>query len=50
MFVVKIESVDRSCHTLSTDAEAQKARFIASGIAEEDIEIVEQETFNPPVE
>lgn len=50
MFVVKINGVDRSCHTLSSDADAQKARFIANGVAEEDTEIAEQESFNPPAE
>jgi len=50
MFVIKINDVDSSAHTLSGDADAQKARFIANGIAEEDIEIVEQDSFNPPQE
>jgi hypothetical protein len=50
MFVIKINSIDSSCHSQECDALAQKARFIESGIAEIDIAIVEQEEFNPPQE
>lgn len=48
MFVTKINGVDLSCHTQQGDAELQKARFIAQGISESDLTIVEQETYDPP--
>lgn len=46
MFVIKINGVDSSCHTLQVDAEAQQQRFIDGGAT--NIEIVETDTFNPP--
>ena len=50
MFVVTINSIDRSCHTQECDALAQKQRFIASGELEENIAIVEKDTYAPPQE
>jgi hypothetical protein len=48
MWVIKINDVDSSCHTQECDANDQKVRFLVSGVAEADIQIVEQDTFNPP--
>jgi hypothetical protein len=48
MFVIKINSIDSSCHTQECDALVQKDRFIASGVLEASIEIVESDVFNPP--
>lgn len=48
MWIVKINSVDSSCHTQECDALTQKDMFITSGVLEASIEIVEQATFNPP--
>lgn len=48
MFVIKIAAVESSCHTQECDAIDQKARFIANGVLESDIQIVEQDTYNPP--
>lgn len=48
MWVIKINDIESSCHTQEGDANDHKARLIANGIAEEDIEIIEQESFNPP--
>lgn len=46
MFIVQINSVDTSRHTLEIDAEAQKQRYLDQGHS--DIEIVEKDTFEPP--
>lgn len=48
MWVLKINNVDSSCHSLESDADAQKQRFIDLGTLETDIEVVETDTFNPP--
>lgn len=48
MFVVKISGNDSSCHTNECDALDQKARLIANGTAEDQITLVEQDSFNPP--
>lgn len=48
MFVVKVNGNDVSAHTLQIDADAQKLRLIASGVAEQDIETVESDSYNPP--
>jgi hypothetical protein len=48
MFVIKISNVESSCHTQECDALEQKARFIESGVLEENIEIVDQSVFTPP--
>lgn len=52
MFVVeqKISDVwtDHSCHTISEDADWQKAKLIASGVLEDDARITEKESYNPP--
>jgi len=50
MFVITINGIDRSRHTQQFDADAQKQRFIDSGISENDISIVEKDTFEPPQE
>lgn len=46
MYIVQINLIDSSCHTLQIDAEVQKQRFLDSG--EVSIEIIENDTFNPP--
>jgi hypothetical protein len=46
MFIVTINSVDSSEHTLLVDANDQKARFESEG--KENIEVIEKSTFNPP--
>jgi hypothetical protein len=48
MWVIKINSIDSSCHTQECDALTQKSIFISSGVLEANIEIVEQNEFNPP--
>lgn len=50
MFIVQINEEDKSCHTQECDAITQKQMFMDSGISEEDIEIVEKDTFEPPQE
>jgi len=50
MFIVQINNVDCSCHTQSIDAETQKQRYLDSGIAEENILIIEKDTFEPSQE
>jgi hypothetical protein len=45
MFIVQISGVDSSCHTQELDAEAQQARFLATGAI--DVVIVEKDSFNP---
>jgi len=50
MFIVQINEIDSSCHTQECDALDQKQRFINSGTLEEDIAIVEKDTFEPPQE
>ncbi len=48
MFIVQINSIDRSGHTQECDSLSQKQRFIDSGVSESDISIVEKDTFEPP--
>jgi len=48
MFIIQINEIDSSCHTQECDALVQKQRYLDSGISEEDIEIVEKDTFAPP--
>jgi len=50
MFIVQINEIDSSCHTQECDALTQKDRFIASGVSEENIVVVEKDTFEPPQE
>lgn len=50
MFIVQINEIDSSCHTKECDAITQKSLFIFSGIAEEDIVIIEKDIFEPPQE
>jgi len=50
MWIIKITTIESSCHTQECDALVQKERFIANGVLESDIQIVEQESFNPPQE
>jgi len=50
MFIIQINEVDSSCHTQECDALVQKQRFIASGELEENIAIVEKDTYAPPQE
>jgi hypothetical protein len=50
MFVIIINEIDSSCHTQECDALVQKQRFIDSGVLEEDIAIIEKDTFEPPQE
>lgn len=45
MFVVTIDGVDSSAHTLEVDAEAQKTRFEAAGAS--NVVIVEKDTYEP---
>ncbi len=40
--------VDYSCHSLSVDADWQKAQLVSSGITEENIQVVEKDTYSPP--
>ena len=47
MFIITINDIDSSCHTLSVDAIAQKQRLIDLGVAESSIAIVEKDTFEP---
>lgn len=49
MWIVKINGSDTSCHTQEADANTQKTLFIARGVNEADITIVEKENFEPPV-
>ena len=48
MFIVTINSLDRSSHTLLVDAQVQLARFEALG--ETNVAIVEKDSYNPPQE
>lgn len=52
MFVVqqKIADawVDYSCHSISDDADWQKSKLLASGVSEENAQIVDKETYSPP--
>jgi len=48
MFVIKINGIESGSHTQDIDAQAQKQRFIDNGMDGAAIEIVEQDTFNPP--
>ena len=45
MWVIQISGVDKSYHTQQCDANDQKTRFIADGISETDIVVVEKDTF-----
>lgn len=48
MWIIKINGIDSSSHTQFNDALLQKERFITNGILENNIQIIEQETFSPP--
>lgn len=48
MFVIKVVTIEKSCHSLEVDALTQKQRLVDSGISESDILVVEQVSFNPP--
>jgi hypothetical protein len=50
MWVVKIDEIDASCHTSENDALVQKQRFIDDNVSESDLSIVEQDTYNPPLQ
>lgn len=45
MFVVQINNVDASRHTLESDAQAQKTRFENLGMS--NVTITEKDTFEP---
>lgn len=45
MFVVTINNIDSSCHSLLGDAQAQQERFEAKGAT--NVAIVEKDTFAP---
>lgn len=46
MFIVLIDGVDTSCHSLEVDAQAQKTRFENAGAS--NVTIEERDTFSPP--
>lgn len=48
MFIITINGVDSSSHTLEIDAQIQKQRFEDSGAT--NVVIEEKNTFNPPQE
>lgn len=50
MFVIQINETDSSGHTQECDALVQKQRFIDFGVSENDIAIVDKDTFEPPQE
>jgi hypothetical protein len=45
MFVITIDGIDRSYHSLSVDADEQKTRFEEAGST--NVLIVEKDTFEP---
>lgn len=45
MFIVVINNIDYSCHTLETDAQIQKQLFLDRNYV--DVIVEEKETFNP---
>ena len=47
MFIVTINGLDSSCHTLELDAQAQRQRYIDSGISEAIVGIIEKNNFEP---
>ena len=48
MWVIKVNGTDFSRHTQQNDADDQKTRMIANGVLESTIQLLKQDTFNPP--